>query len=539
MRRIRPSRAGRPSTRPSPARGSRGRRRRRRPSAGRMRSSSSGRSARLGELRRRHTGRSRRRHGACSRDRRLLLAADGDPARSAGTTDPSLNVDPTRNGIEPDIAFTGANDSVPWVVWYETDATIDRRPARTTRWCSRPRASATAWAPTAASTGWRSATPLQGTLDTTGTHHFGTCAAIRGERAAVLAERRPGRRWRGSARRCGDDDRRATRRCRGSPGTKTSPASSRSSSRGSSAPAPAAQFQIVNGGKPISTGTGDATRPDITFSGNTPYVTWRQNVGGVDTGFVGHLSNATNPVFVLDASNVALTPTAQADVREPISSAARRTRSTPTGRRARAGRSERRSSCTRTGPAPRRLFAKSYQPGDAYDGRGDARSPRPRRRWPDRSTRAGRRRTSRSSSGRRPPTAVRRRRRRRLANNQVDAFSANSERTARRDDDPLSGGGAVRLRDPRGRRPDVHDRELTRSCRTDHGPLAPRTPGGRGVVAGHQIHTTSGDPDPRASPYQWPTTTSGSVWNPIRGPPDLRGKSAFELGCRRGRRPDE
>ena len=37
-----------------------------------------------------------------------------------GNADPSLNVDVNRNGIEPDIAFTGANDSVPWVVWYET-----------------------------------------------------------------------------------------------------------------------------------------------------------------------------------------------------------------------------------------------------------------------------------------------------------------------------------------------------------------------------------------------------------------------------------
>ena len=37
-----------------------------------------------------------------------------------GGADPSLNVDPTRNGVEPDIAFTGASDSVPWVVWYET-----------------------------------------------------------------------------------------------------------------------------------------------------------------------------------------------------------------------------------------------------------------------------------------------------------------------------------------------------------------------------------------------------------------------------------
>ena len=40
---------------------------------------------------------------------------------SSATGDPTLNVDPSRNGIEPDIAFTGANDKVAWVVWYETD----------------------------------------------------------------------------------------------------------------------------------------------------------------------------------------------------------------------------------------------------------------------------------------------------------------------------------------------------------------------------------------------------------------------------------
>jgi hypothetical protein len=81
----------------------------------------------------------------------------------------------------------------------------------------------------------------------------------------------------------------------------------------------AARFAISNGGAPISSGSG-ATRPDITFSGNTPYVTWRQTVGGTQVGFVGHLVNAANPTFVLDASNIPLTPTAQADVREPISS---------------------------------------------------------------------------------------------------------------------------------------------------------------------------------------------------------------------------
>jgi hypothetical protein len=43
----------------------------------------------------------------------------GIPRVGPGSADPSLNVDPTRNGVEPDITFTGANDSVPWVVWYE------------------------------------------------------------------------------------------------------------------------------------------------------------------------------------------------------------------------------------------------------------------------------------------------------------------------------------------------------------------------------------------------------------------------------------
>ena len=45
----------------------------------------------------------------------------GAPASSA-TGDPTLNIDPTRDGIEPDFAFTGKTDTVPWVVWYEQNA---------------------------------------------------------------------------------------------------------------------------------------------------------------------------------------------------------------------------------------------------------------------------------------------------------------------------------------------------------------------------------------------------------------------------------
>jgi hypothetical protein len=80
-----------------------------------------------------------------------------------------------------------------------------------------------------------------------------------------------------------------------------------------------AHFQIVNNGAPISSTDGE-TRPDLTFSANTPYVSWRANVGGATEGFVGHFVSPSNPTFVIDESNVPLTPTSAADVREPISS---------------------------------------------------------------------------------------------------------------------------------------------------------------------------------------------------------------------------
>ena len=46
------------------------------------------------------------------------LAKDGG---SSPTGDPTLNIDPSRNGVEPDIAFTGPSDTVAWTVWYEKD----------------------------------------------------------------------------------------------------------------------------------------------------------------------------------------------------------------------------------------------------------------------------------------------------------------------------------------------------------------------------------------------------------------------------------
>src|SRR5438094_478204 len=112
--------------------------------------------------------------------------------------DPTLNIDPTRSGVEPDIAFTGPNDTVPWVVWQED---------------------------------------------------------IGEGKHAVFVSRLVG----------GD------------------------------------HFELFNSGQPVSNTVNDATRPDITFSGNVPYISWQEEVSKSQMTFVGHFEGgASAPVFKLD-----------------------------------------------------------------------------------------------------------------------------------------------------------------------------------------------------------------------------------------------
>ena len=99
----------------------------------------------------------------------------GIPRVGPGRADPSLNVDPTRNGVEPDIAFTGANDSVPWVVWYEKDNTsISGLQSNETVFAAKGIPDGVAgnggfhWVVVG--------NQLSATLDTSGTHGFGACA---------------------------------------------------------------------------------------------------------------------------------------------------------------------------------------------------------------------------------------------------------------------------------------------------------------------------------------------------------------------------
>ena len=264
-----------------------------------------------GQLQRRHPGRRARRHRHRPRDRRVLLAAGRIPRVGAGGADPSLNVDPTRNGIEPDIAFTGPSDAVPWVVWYETG------PSATTGRASNELVFA--------------AKGISDGLATDGGFHW-----------VVVGRTR--RRARSTRRDSCDASLTAEQQC----SLNKNPANDAEDPQvaaGTMNPANptvpwvtwdetlngvkqvfvsrlvGAGFQLVNNGAPISVGANDSTRPDITFSGNTPYVTWRENTGGgVEMAFVGHFINAANPTFVLDESDTSLAPTTTADVREPISS---------------------------------------------------------------------------------------------------------------------------------------------------------------------------------------------------------------------------
>jgi len=241
----------------------------------------------------------------------------GIPRVGPGSADPSLNVDPTRNGVEPDITFTGANDSVPWVVWYEKDSTsISGLNNNEMVFAAKGiNDSITAngdfhWVVVG--------NQLSGTLDTSGAHGFGACAVSATSERQCSLNHDP------------TEDAEDPQVAGGtmSPGSPTVPwvawdekvsgVSSVFVSRlvGTGA---GAHFQIVNNGAPISSANG-GTRPDITFTANTPYVSWRETTGGVTKGFVGHFITPSNPTFVLDEANVPLTPTSQADVREPISS---------------------------------------------------------------------------------------------------------------------------------------------------------------------------------------------------------------------------
>ena len=183
------------------------------------------------------------------------------------SADPSLNVDVQRDGIEPDIAFTGANDSVPWVVWYEKGAGTTGLADNEMVFAAKAEADGTAGA---GGFHWH-------VIGNTGNgilNAANTCAASLSAEQACSLNSDPAK--------DAEDPRVAAGTM--NPANATAPWVTWDETVGGVhqvfvsrfVATPTPHFQIVNGGNPISTAGVESTRPDITFSGNTPYVTWRE-----------------------------------------------------------------------------------------------------------------------------------------------------------------------------------------------------------------------------------------------------------------------
>ena len=95
-------------------------------------------------------------------------------------------------------------------------------------------------------------------------------------------------------------------------------------------------------------------------------MTWREETASGTRAFVGHFVNAANPTFVLDESDVPLTPTGdgpgQADVREPISSTCIATPFNMDGQACQGGAVGTPFFLFTNGTSPLGLFADAYQP---------------------------------------------------------------------------------------------------------------------------------------------------------------------------------
>src|SRR5436309_6275255 len=247
---------------------------------------------------------------------------DPDSPTSLDKGDPTLNVDPTRAGVEPDIAFTGKDDTVVWVVWYEEDETkLAGLRSNQMVFASKAVANATAdggfqWVAVGNGTAGQS-----NVLDVSGANHFGPCAESQANEDACSLNKIAGR------------DALNPRVAAGTltPGQPTVPWVVWEEEFGGgrhviyvSRLVGGDHFELFNGGLFVSNGNNDASRPDITFAGNVPYISWQEQVGTSLLTFVRHFEGGTAaPTFQLDTPD-GIAASAFTDVdnaqRAPISS---------------------------------------------------------------------------------------------------------------------------------------------------------------------------------------------------------------------------
>jgi hypothetical protein len=302
---------------------------------------------------------------------------------SSSTGDPTLNIDPTRDTVDPDIAFTGPNDIVPWVVWYEESKVAGTPSGLGLR--DNQMVFAAKAVPDASGDGgfhWQavgSGTAGQSNvLDTSGTtHHFGACAESTTAEEHCALNKDPTK------------DALDIRVASGTltPGGATVPWVTWAEDIGGGIHAifvsrlvGGDHFELFNAGQPISTITRDSGAPDITFSGNTPYLSWIENFGTAaapqQRGFYGHFEGgATNAVFRLDSppTGVALAPAATTaadliDARAPLSSGCTANPFTSDGAACPGGAAGTPFFLFTTASTPQRLFGQAYAPTAATTG---------------------------------------------------------------------------------------------------------------------------------------------------------------------------
>src|SRR5205809_4684480 len=203
-----------------------------------------------------------------------LERLDPNGPTALATGDPTLNIDPTRSGVEPDIAFTGPNDTVAWVVWYEEDPTAIAGLRNTDMVFA-----AGIVADGTADGGFRWVAVGNGTagqtnvLDTSGAHGFGNCAETEAAEDACALN--------AVARRDAENPRVAAGTLK--PGGATVPWVVWQEDLGDSKHAVFVSrlvggdhFELFNSGQPVSNTAKDATRPDITVSGTVPYISCQE-----------------------------------------------------------------------------------------------------------------------------------------------------------------------------------------------------------------------------------------------------------------------
>jgi hypothetical protein len=238
-----------------------------------------------------------------------------DSGQPTPKKDPTLNIDPTRNGIEPDMAFTGPQDTVPWVVWYEKDDSGMGLAGNEQVFAAKGIKDATAglggfhWQAVGNGT-----TNQTNVLDLSGTNKLGNCSESKAAEAQCTLNLDPAK--------DAEDPRVATGTL--TPGGTTVPwvawAETTASGHESIFVSRLVgdHFELANNGQPVSNPTVDAFKPDITFSGNTPYVSWQSGPSGQRHTVVGHFTSLTS--FVVDTPP-AFDPAVVDDVRSPVSSA--------------------------------------------------------------------------------------------------------------------------------------------------------------------------------------------------------------------------